>query len=148
MCLFTPYLRLREVDRGLEGEGGGPDRDRFVDDAREVVDRGVDVAPDERESRELRLGEDRARHVLGGAKRVPRLLERDFRFVEESAADQDLAEVCAGECRLRRVSEALELVARVRVVARSPPAIGPLRTPARRGSTAMTAADRAAPSSR
>ena len=50
----------------------------------------------------------------------------DVGLVEQAAADQDLAQVRARERRLRRVAEAFELVAGVRVVGRgiAPPPLG------------------------
>ena len=77
-----------------------------------------------------------------------RVLERDFRLVEEPAADQDLAQVRTGERRLRRVAEALELVAGVRVVGRGVLRQRPSAYACTPRFISMTAADRAAPSSR
>ncbi len=57
LCLPSLRVRLREVDPCLEGEGGGAEGDGFLDDAREIVDRGIEVPAHDCETSKLRLGE-------------------------------------------------------------------------------------------
>ncbi len=112
------HVRSCEVDRRFEAERRAPDRSRLLDQARKILDSRLGAPADERETCELGLREDRASQMLGSPESGARVVEHLLCLIEEPTADEDLAEVRTRERCLGRVAEALELVARMRVVVR------------------------------
>ena len=110
LCLSSLRVRLRKVDPCLEGEGGGSEGDGFLDDAREIVDRGIEVPAHDCETSKLRLGEQGACYLAGRTKNVPGVVQHLRRLIQGASADQNLAEIRSGPGGLRGVAEALELV--------------------------------------